>query len=208
MFQVNWRAIEDPEERRKQRRLAKNRVTAARSRERRKEQVAGMEERMAELEAENQQMRTLMAQLAQENHHLKEQLSNRISGAAAAAFKTQDAGIEPAVLQCVVIMHLVACLLCVKASLGMLMLLLKLVCQQSEASGYSSPDCSAASRTQSPASSCIVAAGTLALKHSSSRLPVGRNCSPHVLHLHACGWSGAWWQEQQQLDVLVAAAAA
>eukprot|EP00775_Hariotina_reticulata_P000513 gene513-785_t len=95
---VNWQAIEDLEERRKQRRLAKNRVTAARSRERRKEQMVGMEERLAELEAENQQMRTLMAQLAQENQHLKEQLSSRASGAAAAAVDTQDAGIEPAVL--------------------------------------------------------------------------------------------------------------
>lgn len=41
--EIDWRAIEDPAERRRQRRLAKNRVTAARSRERKKLQWADME---------------------------------------------------------------------------------------------------------------------------------------------------------------------
>ena len=41
--EVDWRAIADPSERRRQRRLAKNRVTAARSRERKKSQWSEME---------------------------------------------------------------------------------------------------------------------------------------------------------------------
>ncbi len=42
--QVDWRSIEDPAERRRQRRLAKNRATAARSRERKKEAWGQLEE--------------------------------------------------------------------------------------------------------------------------------------------------------------------
>lgn len=43
---VDWRAIADPAERRRQRRLAKNRVTAARSRERKKCQWSKMEAKL------------------------------------------------------------------------------------------------------------------------------------------------------------------
>lgn len=50
---MDWRSIEDPAERRRQRRLAKNRVTAARSRERKKAQWGEMEAKLASLEAEN-----------------------------------------------------------------------------------------------------------------------------------------------------------
>lgn len=44
--EVDWRAITDPAERRRQRRLAKNRVTAARSRDRKKVQWVELEERL------------------------------------------------------------------------------------------------------------------------------------------------------------------
>lgn len=81
---VDWRAIDDPEERRKQRRLAKNRVTAARSRERKKEQMAEMEQRLSQLEAENGSLRTLLQTMMSENTGLKEQLASLTRGAAAA----------------------------------------------------------------------------------------------------------------------------
>ena len=48
--EVDWKAIADPAERRRQRRLAKNRVTAARSRERKKAQWAELEEKLFALE--------------------------------------------------------------------------------------------------------------------------------------------------------------
>ncbi|KAF8072760.1 rpsO [Scenedesmus sp. PABB004] len=95
--EVDWRSIDDPAERRRQRRLAKNRITAARSRERKKEQLVDMEERMAGLEAENAQMRALLASLAQENAGLKEQLASLARGAAAAPPCTRSSP-EPAVL--------------------------------------------------------------------------------------------------------------
>uniref|UniRef100_A0A383WBL1 BZIP domain-containing protein n=1 Tax=Tetradesmus obliquus TaxID=3088 RepID=A0A383WBL1_TETOB len=117
--EIDWRSIDDPAERRRQRRLAKNRVTAARSRERKKEQLAGMEDRMDSLEQENVQMRALLASLSQENASLREQLASLTRGAAA-CFNTTGSGPEPAVLKCIAIMHLVACLvLSVRAAFGL-----------------------------------------------------------------------------------------
>lgn len=111
---MDWRSIDDPAERRRQRRLAKNRITAARSRERKKEQMAEMEDRMTALEQENSQMRALLASLAQENTSLKEQLASLTRGAGNACNAMSSP--EPAVLKCLAIMHLVCCLIAVKAS--------------------------------------------------------------------------------------------
>jgi hypothetical protein len=122
--EIDWRSIDDPAERRRQRRLAKNRITAARSRERKKEQMAGMEDRMDSLEQENVQMRALLASLSQENASLREQLASLTRGAAA-CFNTTGSGPEPAVLECIAIMHLVACLvLSVRATFGLALLCL------------------------------------------------------------------------------------
>jgi hypothetical protein len=124
--EIDWRSIDDPAERRRQRRLAKNRVTAARSRERKKEQLAGMEDRMDALEQENAQMRALLASLSQENTSLREQLASLTRGAAACP-STTGSGPEPAVLECIAIMHLVACLvLSVRATLGLVFVFLVL----------------------------------------------------------------------------------
>jgi cyclic AMP-dependent transcription factor ATF-2 len=131
--EIDWRSIDDPAERRRQRRLAKNRVTAARSRERKKEQLAGMEDRMDALQQENAQMRALLASLSQENTSLREQLASLTRGAAA-CLNTTGSGPEPAVLGCIAIMHLVACLvLSVKAAFGLVSvcLVLGLAQQQS-----------------------------------------------------------------------------
>ena len=109
--EVDWRAIEDPAERRRQRRLAKNRVTAARSRERKKEQWGEMEIQMAELRTENLQMKAMMEALMRENTNLKEQLASLTRGA---SLTFAGNGPEPAVLWCLAIMHLVCRLPCVK----------------------------------------------------------------------------------------------
>eukprot|EP00879_Flechtneria_rotunda_P001104 GHRR01001246.1.p1 GENE.GHRR01001246.1~~GHRR01001246.1.p1 ORF type:complete len:391 (+),score=100.87 GHRR01001246.1:309-1481(+) len=126
--EVDWRSIEDPEERRKQRRLAKNRITAARSRERKKQQLSGMEERTSQLEQENSQLRVLLHSLAQENTSLKEKLASLTRGAT--TFNTGSSTAEPAVLKCLAIMHLVCLLLTVKVSLGLVVILCALVMQQ------------------------------------------------------------------------------
>lgn len=81
---VDWRAITDPAERRRQRRLAKNRVTAARSRERKKVQWADMEQRFITIQAENARLRKLLEQLAAENGSLKSQLQFAAVAATAA----------------------------------------------------------------------------------------------------------------------------
>ena len=60
--------------------LQKNRVTAARSRERKKEQWAGMSERLNELESENESLRAEAAAMAEENARLKAALA-RAGGA-------------------------------------------------------------------------------------------------------------------------------
>jgi hypothetical protein len=133
--EIDWRSIDDPAERRRQRRLAKNRITAARSRERKKEQLAGMEDRMETLEQENAQMRALLASLSQENANLREQLASLTRGAAA-CHNTTGSGPEPAVLECIAIMHLVACLvLSVRAAFGLVFAVLVsgLVQQQARA---------------------------------------------------------------------------
>ncbi|KAG2440604.1 hypothetical protein HYH02_010183 [Chlamydomonas schloesseri] len=72
--EVDWRQIEDPAERRRQRRLAKNRVTAARSRERKKAAWSELEERLKSIETENAQLRAMLETFARENTALKAQL--------------------------------------------------------------------------------------------------------------------------------------
>lgn len=58
---VDLATIPDIQERRKQRRLAKNRATAATSRARKREQMSHMSVRVAELEAENAALRRALA---------------------------------------------------------------------------------------------------------------------------------------------------
>ncbi|PNH01421.1 Transcription factor HY5 [Tetrabaena socialis] len=74
--EVDWRQITDPSERRRQRRLAKNRVTAARSRERKKAAWSELEEKLKGVENENSQLRAMLQQFASENSSLKSQLLN------------------------------------------------------------------------------------------------------------------------------------
>jgi hypothetical protein len=122
--EVDWRAIADPAERRRQRRLAKNRVTAARSRERKKEQWGEMAARLDAMEADNARLRAQLAALADENGALKRQLASSFRGAspaaeaprvspagppavAAAADEDPRSCHEPAVLRCLAILHLV-----------------------------------------------------------------------------------------------------
>lgn len=123
--EVDWRSITDPTERSKQRRLAKNRVTAARSRDRKKEQWGEMEARLAALEADNAALRAALAAreadaagfkatlaaLAAENAVLGGQPASPIKGAGAAGAGVRSSTTEPAVLVCVAIMHLVCLLL-------------------------------------------------------------------------------------------------
>ncbi|GIL69334.1 hypothetical protein Vretimale_13446 [Volvox reticuliferus] len=82
--EIDWRQIEDPAERRRQRRLAKNRVTAARSRERKKAMWSELEEKLKNMENENAQLRAMLEQFARENASLKSQLLT-ITRAGAAA---------------------------------------------------------------------------------------------------------------------------
>ncbi|GLI66722.1 hypothetical protein VaNZ11_010660 [Volvox africanus] len=82
--EIDWRQIEDPAERRRQRRLAKNRVTAARSRERKKAMWSELEDKLKNMESENTQLRAMLEQFARENASLKSQLLN-ITRAGAAA---------------------------------------------------------------------------------------------------------------------------
>lgn len=134
--EVDWRAIEDPAERRRQRRLAKNRVTAARSRERKKEQWGEMSAQLSALEEENALLREMIDGLSDENAGLRERLASLFRGAsqpATTAAAAQDAAAaacgpgrrrarqprscpEPAVLAwCLAIMHLACTLLVVGA---------------------------------------------------------------------------------------------
>ncbi|KAF6260919.1 hypothetical protein COO60DRAFT_1503989 [Scenedesmus sp. NREL 46B-D3] len=167
--EIDWRSIEDPAERRRQRRLAKNRVTAARSRERKKEQLAGMEDRMDTLEQENEQMRALLASLSQENASLREQLASLTRGAAA-CLNTTGSGPEPAVLECVAIMHLVACLvLSVRAAFGLALevLVAGLAQQQTRMDSLSVSSVSLCATSSSPAGVSSVG-GCLQRLHDSS----------------------------------------
>lgn len=112
---VDWRSIEDPNERRRQRRLAKNRITAARSRERKKTQWQVMEERLKGLEDQNSHLRSLLEQYATENRSLKERLASLPKGARAASSPTTAAArgrvqhIEPAALVVILTMLVVCC---------------------------------------------------------------------------------------------------
>jgi hypothetical protein len=99
--EIDWRSIEDPEERRRQRRLAKNRITAARSRERKKVQLAGMEGRMQQLEVENAQLKSLLEHCMKENSSLREQLASLNKGAGIASIGSAT---EPAALLYIAIM--------------------------------------------------------------------------------------------------------
>lgn len=157
--EIDWRSIEDPAERRRQRRLAKNRVTAARSRERKKEQMAEMEERMATLEQENSQMRALLLSMAQENSSLKEQLASLTRGASTA--NNPMSSPEPAALKCLAIVHLVYCLLVVRVSFMLVAALVSVLTQQ-VASGVISAAAAASS-------SCNLAAHSAM---NQRRLPV------------------------------------
>lgn len=93
--EVDWRSITDPAERRKQRRLAKNRVTAARSRERKKEQWTEMQAQLSALQADNTSLKAALEAALCENAQLKQQLGSLNRGLAAAAATTGQ-GAEPA----------------------------------------------------------------------------------------------------------------
>ena len=92
---IDWRSIEDPEERRRQRRLAKNRVTAARSRERKKVQWSDMQSKMDTVEDENMRLKSMLEKYLKENSALKEQLASVTRRASTAAC---NGGKEPAAL--------------------------------------------------------------------------------------------------------------
>jgi hypothetical protein len=101
-----------------------------------------MEQRLAAMEADNGRMRTLLTSLAAENTTLKEQLASLTRGAAA-ALNTHGSSPEPAVLECLVTMHLVCCfLMCVRASLGVVLPLLPALAQQVARAAGPSPVCS------------------------------------------------------------------
>lgn len=93
--EIDWRSIEDPAERRKQRRLQKNRITAARSRERKKAQWGDMESKIALLQADNEKLKAMLSSCLSENTRLKEQLAS-LSRGASPGMSTADT--EPAVL--------------------------------------------------------------------------------------------------------------
>jgi hypothetical protein len=66
---------DDLGERRRQRRLAKNRITAAKSRERKKMLWADMEYQLSLMDDDNKRLRSLLQQLAEENQVLRGQLN-------------------------------------------------------------------------------------------------------------------------------------
>ena len=82
--EIDWRSITDPAERRRQRRLAKNRVTAARSRERKKVQWAELEARLAALEADNSALRSALEASRAESAQLRQQLGLPVPASATA----------------------------------------------------------------------------------------------------------------------------
>mmetsp|Transcript_33878 Transcript_33878/g.75130 ORF Transcript_33878/g.75130 Transcript_33878/m.75130 type:complete len:411 (-) Transcript_33878:1543-2775(-) len=109
--EVDWRAIEDPAERRRQRRLAKNRVTAARSRERKKVQWADMEIKLNAIHSENQELKAMLEKLARENSLLRDQLAGLAQGAAPTGLRGNSYSAEPAVLVFISTMLLLCCVL-------------------------------------------------------------------------------------------------
>jgi cyclic AMP-dependent transcription factor ATF-2 len=74
---VDLATISDPAERRKQRRLAKNRATAATSRERKRKQMSELQHRVNQLEATNASLNKLLAQRDQELATLRNGAHNR-----------------------------------------------------------------------------------------------------------------------------------
>jgi len=96
---VDWTKIEDVEERRRQRRLEKNRNTAAVSRERKKAQLQRLEERVKQLEQDNAALKYWLAYREQELHILSMNLITSDRGAGDIVSKPEpEAGAEPAVL--------------------------------------------------------------------------------------------------------------
>jgi cyclic AMP-dependent transcription factor ATF-2 len=73
---IDLSTIEDPQERKKQRRLAKNRVTAALSRERKKAQMANLQNRVKKLEADNAHLAQTLAQRDAELEKLRGELGH------------------------------------------------------------------------------------------------------------------------------------
>lgn len=67
----DWQSIKDPEERKKQKRMAKNRHTAAMSRERRRQYLQDLEHRVKSLEQENVSLRYWLGAVQHENFSLK-----------------------------------------------------------------------------------------------------------------------------------------
>lgn len=109
--EVDWRAISDPAERRRQRRLAKNRMTAARSRERKKSQWAEMEVKLSGLENDNKRLKAMLQHLAQENSMLRGQLEGIVQGEAPGCLKGHSTSAEPAALVFISILLLLCCAL-------------------------------------------------------------------------------------------------
>lgn len=83
------------EEYRRQRRLAKNRRTAAVSRERKKAQVAGLSVEVVGLQHENAGLRAALAARDAENARLKEEIANLSRGASGAAGASAPEPAEP-----------------------------------------------------------------------------------------------------------------
>eukprot|EP00195_Chlamydomonas_chlamydogama_P005558 CAMPEP_0202895954 /NCGR_PEP_ID=MMETSP1392-20130828/5052_1 /ASSEMBLY_ACC=CAM_ASM_000868 /TAXON_ID=225041 /ORGANISM="Chlamydomonas chlamydogama, Strain SAG 11-48b" /LENGTH=319 /DNA_ID=CAMNT_0049581151 /DNA_START=210 /DNA_END=1168 /DNA_ORIENTATION=- len=94
--EIDWRSIEDPAERRRQRRLAKNRVTAARSRERKKVQWADMELKLSAVQNENRELKTMLDRLSRENNDLRNQLAMIAPGTTAGMRGNSYSNAEPA----------------------------------------------------------------------------------------------------------------
>jgi cyclic AMP-dependent transcription factor ATF-2 len=74
---VDLATISDPAERRKQRRLAKNRATAATSRERKRKQLTELQHRVNQLEAANASLNKALAQRDHELSMLRNGAHNR-----------------------------------------------------------------------------------------------------------------------------------
>jgi hypothetical protein len=108
--EVDWRSIADPAERRRQRRLAKNRVTAARSRDRKKSQWADMEAKLCNLDGDNKRLKAMLEQLAAENSMLRGQLGLSAQGEPAGnGGKGPARSTESAALVLISIMLLLCC---------------------------------------------------------------------------------------------------
>lgn len=87
--EIDWRSITDPAERRRQRRLAKNRLTAAKSRERKKAAWSQLEGRFNNLEQDNKRLREMIEELSRENSVLRGQLSGKDNEGTNIGDKTQ-----------------------------------------------------------------------------------------------------------------------